>query len=147
MNAAYNCLRDPKARLQHLLELELGAKPGQVQNIPPDLMNLFMHVGALGRETDAFLAQKAATASPLLQVQMFERGQEWSAKLSALQEQIWSREEEALGELKTLDTAWETNEKDGRRTALKRLEELYRLLSFFGRWRAQIQERIVRLTL
>ena len=28
LNAAFNTLREPKDRLQHLLELELGAKPG-----------------------------------------------------------------------------------------------------------------------
>src|SRR5437868_8581649 len=27
LNAAYNCLREPKERLLHLIELELGAKP------------------------------------------------------------------------------------------------------------------------
>ena len=30
LNAAYNCLADPKLRLLHLLELELGAKPNLV---------------------------------------------------------------------------------------------------------------------
>ena len=27
LNTAYNCLREPKERLQHLLQLELGALP------------------------------------------------------------------------------------------------------------------------
>ena len=44
LNAAYNCLREPKSRLQHLLELELGVKPGNVQSIPPDLMDVFLEV-------------------------------------------------------------------------------------------------------
>jgi len=44
LNAAYNCLREPKERLAHLLELETGAKPKQVQNVPPDLMDAFMEI-------------------------------------------------------------------------------------------------------
>src|SRR5438034_1253303 len=44
LNTAYNCLREPKSRLQHLLELELGAKPANLQSIPPDLMDVFLEV-------------------------------------------------------------------------------------------------------
>src|SRR4051812_29960973 len=45
LNAAYNCLRETKERLGHLLELELGAKPGDVQKIPSDALGLFMEIG------------------------------------------------------------------------------------------------------
>src|SRR4051794_20311166 len=55
LNAAYNCLREPRDRLRHLLELELGAKPKDVQGVPPDLMALLMEVSRLCREVDAFL--------------------------------------------------------------------------------------------
>src|SRR5437588_3739183 len=56
LNAAYSCLRDPKERLLHLLELERGHKPEQVQNIPPDLMELLLEVGQLCREADTIAA-------------------------------------------------------------------------------------------
>src|SRR5213593_156293 len=67
LNAAYNCLRDPKERLLHLLELERGEKPKQIENIPPDLMNVFLDISQLCREADAFLTEKAGVTSPLLQ--------------------------------------------------------------------------------
>src|SRR5256885_761912 len=57
LNAAYNCLREPKSRLQHLLELEQGFKPANIETIPPDLMELFMEVSRVCREADAFLAE------------------------------------------------------------------------------------------
>src|SRR5947209_8387527 len=47
LNAAYNCLREPKTRLRHLLELEAGAKPADMQAIPPQLMNAFLEVSQL----------------------------------------------------------------------------------------------------
>src|ERR1700721_1387663 len=47
LNAAYNCLREPRTRLQHLLELELGAKPAELQQIPPDLAEVFMGIATL----------------------------------------------------------------------------------------------------
>jgi curved DNA-binding protein CbpA len=149
LNAAYNCLRDPRQRLQHLLELELGQKPQQVQNIPPDLMQMFMEVGQLCRDTDTFLTEKAAATSPLLQVRVFEHGQSWTEKLMALQQQIAGRHETVLGEVRTLDGAWDggLDHAAERSGMLKRLEELYRLLAFLGRWTSQIQERIVKLAL
>ena len=150
LNAAYNCLRDPRERLRHLLELELGAKPEQVQAFPADLMDLSMGVGRLCREADAFLAEKVRTTSPLLQVQMFERGQECVERLTELQKIINARQGEVTNDVKGLDKNWGT--KDGlaepeRGVGLKRLEELYRRLSYLTRWSGQIQERIVQLSM
>src|SRR5688572_6125466 len=58
LNAAYNCLREPRDRLRHLLELELGQKPSDLTNVPNDLMDLFFSVAKLLREVDAFVAEK-----------------------------------------------------------------------------------------
>src|SRR5438552_3749791 len=63
LNAAYTRLREPKSRLLHFLELELGQKPSNVQSIPPDLMDLFLQISQLCREADAFLAEAAAVSS------------------------------------------------------------------------------------
>ena len=150
MNSAYQRLRDPKERLQHLLELELGAKPQQVQQLPPGLMEESMEVAQLCRQADAFIGEKGRTSSPLLLVQMFERGQEWTGKLTGLQRQIESRREGLLAELKRLDAEWETGESETgprRQAVLARLEELSRLLGFCARWMGQLQERIVQLSL
>src|SRR4030095_1763162 len=58
LTAAYQCLREMKTRLHHLLELERGAKLQEVQEIPPETMDLFFQVGKLCRETDQFLFEK-----------------------------------------------------------------------------------------
>jgi curved DNA-binding protein CbpA len=147
LNTCYERLRDPKERLQHLLELELGAKPQQVQRIPPELMDVSMQVAQLCRQADAFVSEKSRTSSPLLLVQMFERGRECTEKLTELQRQVQSRQEELVGELRRLDAEWETDQKAEARSAnLRRLEELWRLFGFCGRWSAQLQERIVQLS-
>jgi DnaJ-domain-containing protein 1 len=147
LNAAYNCLREPKTRLRHLLELELGTKPAEIQQIPPDLMNLFMQVSQLCRETDSFLVEKAQVTSPLLRVELFERGQARTEKLSALQKIVTSSRDKLLVELKTHNAAWTPGDQRTKAPNLSRLEELYRLFSYFDRWNAQLQERIVQLAL
>jgi curved DNA-binding protein CbpA len=146
LNAAYNCLREPKERLAHLLELETGAKPRQVQNVPSDLMDAFMKITNVCRGADAFLAEKSATNSPLLRLQLFERGQEWTEKLIALQGKINLWREELLTRLKDIDGQWERKAGE-RKGLLETLEKNCQLLGYFGRWSAQIQERIVQLSL
>lgn len=152
LNAAYNCLRDPRARLRHLLELELGAKPKQVESIPDGMMEWFVEVSRLVREADAFLAEKAEVTSPMLQVQVFERGHELADILRTLQTKLNTQSGTFAAELMTLNAAWETAPPVGssaRATALplERLEQIHLKFSFFVRWTAQIQERIVQLSI
>src|ERR1051325_10997117 len=108
LNAAYNTLREPRDRLLHLLELERGAKPGDIQRIPPGTMDLFVEVGQLCRDVDAFLPERAKVTSPLLKVQQFERGMEWTDKLQALQQRINAKRDELPAELKQMNAAWES---------------------------------------
>lgn len=145
LNAAYNCLREPKERLQHLLSLELETPPANTQRIPSELMDLSLEVGKGCREADAFLAEKAKITSPLLQVTFFERGQEFAEKLQALRQRLMAFNDTLNQELQRLDQAWSSSE-ETRKSLLPRLEELSRLFSYFARWANQIQERVVRLS-
>ena len=148
LNAAYNCLRAPKSRLQHLLELELGTKPKEVQATAPGGIELCMAVGKLCREVDRFLADRAEVKPPVLKVQQFERGQEWTERARDLQRELHDKQERLAAEL--LNAAWETAPPSGeaRRAALPlgRLEEIWRDCSYLARWSEQIQERIVQLS-
>lgn len=144
LNAAYNCLREPKDRLRHLLQLELGAMPKEIQRIPSELMDLSLEIGQQCREVDAFLGEKTRATSPLLQVKFFERGQEYSEMLQALHQRVSALNEELIEKLKRIDSAWQSAEP--RTALLPQLEELYRLFSYFTRWNSQLQERSVRLS-
>ena len=146
LNAAFNCLVEPKLRLLHLLELERGAKPKDIQQIPTALADLFAEVANSCRNADGFLAEKNKATSPLVQVQLFERGQDWVEKLNSLQRKLNELREKFSGELKSLDTQWISKDTTARREILPKLEELYRLFGYFNRWNNQIQERVVQLS-
>ncbi|HMJ88906.1 MAG TPA: hypothetical protein VK530_03775 [Candidatus Acidoferrum sp.] len=150
LNAAHNVLREPRDRLLHLLELELGAKPRDVQRIPPGTMELFIEVGQLCRDIDTFLDERNKVTSPLLKVQIFERGMEWADKLQSLQQRINARRDELADELQQMNAVWNSAPPIGSsdRAAslpLERLEQLYRVFSYIARWSEQINERIVQL--
>src|SRR5262245_66602512 len=57
LNAAYQCLREPRDRLNHLLELERGQKPRGIDRVPGATMDLFIRVEAVCRGTDGFVAE------------------------------------------------------------------------------------------
>ena len=144
LNAAFNRLRDPKERLAHLLELELGARPKDVQRIPEELIALFSEVNQACRNADALLVEKRRTTSPLLQVQLFERSQDCAERLLTLLQKMNAEREALVAEIEEIDADW--NGAD-RASALQRLEEVYRRLSFFTRWSDQLRERNLQLTL
>jgi curved DNA-binding protein CbpA len=146
LNTAYNCLADTKLRLLHLLELELGTKPKDIQQIPPALADLFAEVAKVCRETDRFLAEKEKVISPLLQVQLFRRGQDWVEKLNGLQKRLNELRGLLTDELKRLDAQWMAAGNGAKREILPELEDLYRLFGYFNRWNNQIQERVVRIS-
>jgi curved DNA-binding protein CbpA len=147
INAAYACLRDPRKRLTHLLELERGAIPSELQNVPEELMNIFFEVGRLCRSTDQFLGEKAAAISPLVKVQLFERSHTISDGVVELQGKLKALREQLLESLRTIDSDWDRLDAQSREPALARLEEIRRLLGFYDRWISQLQERFVQLAM
>ena len=149
LNAAYNVLREPKDRILHLLELEMGAKPQDIQRIPPGTMDLFVEVGQVCRDADEFIAEKNKVTSPLLKVQLFEKGMEWTDKLNECQRHVNAKREELEAELKLMNNAWDGAPSEGTARLeylpLERLEQIYRVFSYITRWTEQIRERIVQL--
>jgi len=151
LNAAYNCLREPKERLSHLLELERGNKPEEVQKISPATMDLFMQVSQLCRESDAFLAERARTTSPLLKAQRFEKGIALTEQLNALLRNLNEKRAALTEQMKCLNGVWESAPSVGSPARINdlpcsRLEQIYRDISYLTRWSQQIQERVVQLS-
>jgi curved DNA-binding protein CbpA len=150
LNAAYQCLREPKERLLHLLELELGSRPRDVQRIPPGTMDLFVEVGQVCREVDRFLADRTKTVSPMVKVQLFQQAIEWTDKLAGLQQKVNAKRDQLAAELQGINQCFEvapapgTTERKGA-LPLERLEGIYRTWSYVTRWTEQLQERIVQL--
>ncbi|HEX4341748.1 MAG TPA: DnaJ domain-containing protein [Verrucomicrobiae bacterium] len=145
LNAAYNCLREPKDRLRHLLELERGTAPKDLRQPPNDLVNLSFEVGQMCRIADALIAEAAKATSPLIKVQFFGQAHDQIEKLTTLRQTISKKNEAILVELKSVDAAWIKNPLD-RPSLLPHVEVIAAQLGFFARWLPQLQERQLRLT-
>lgn len=145
LNAAFTLLREPRDRLLHLLQLELGARPREIQRIPPGTMDLFVEVGQLCRDVDAYLAASDGSDSPMLRLGRMRAGLEWGERLMALQKRINVQRDALIEEMKGLNPVWVDAPPIGAaeramRLPLERLEEIYRVLSYVVRWTGQIQE-------
>ncbi len=144
LNNAFQVLREPKDRLAHLLELESGRKPGGIQSVPAEAMELFAQVGQLCRETDAFLAERAQATSPMLKVRQFERGLEWTDKMQALMKSLNDQREELHAKLRSMNESWVGG---SMAASLPVLGDVHSRLSYLNRWMAQLQERFTQLAL
>jgi DnaJ-domain-containing protein 1 len=145
LNTAYQTLRQTRSRLGHLLELETGAPPPRVENVSRTLADLFFQVSGLCRQADAFLASRTAATSPVIKAGFFAQGLEWIDRLQQFQQTLAQQTDALEKELESLSDpdaslpsrpAW----------PVPRLEEIYRSLSYLTRWNAQLQERLVHLS-
>lgn len=149
LNRAFNCLVDPKERLLHLLMLETGEKPRDVQRIPPGTMDFFMEVGQLCHKIEAFTQARQKETSPLLKVKYLHQGMELVDQLHALSQKIHAKRLELLHELQSINPLWAQapQESTSRRAflPLDKIEHIYRILSYISRWMAQLKEQSVQL--
>ena len=152
LNAAYQCLREPKERLAHLLELETGRKPAGIEQVPADMMDLFMEIGGTNQELSRFLAEKANLSGPLLKAQWFQKALEKAVHVQALLQTLARRRTQLEERLQQLNEQWSVappidDAARATRLPLLELEQSYRLLSYLNRWTTQLQEQLLQLTL
>ena len=143
INEAFNVLRDTRRRLLHLLEMSGASRQEHMQNVPPDALEFFSEIARMTREADAVLKEKAAATSPMLKVQLTEKGLDQIDKLQELQARLRERIRKIEERLQGMTAAWAKNPTD---SAMRTLSESAAALGFLERWRAQTQERIGALT-
>lgn len=152
INLAYQTLRDPRARLRHLLELELeaageNASAEPKHQAPPEAINaLFARMGTIKMKSDTFLQKRgaatSAVAKALLLPEQFalqEELEEWLAELEG--ERLAN-----LALLPSLDTLWLAGRSHPQhKEVVATLGQMVQLFGYLDRWIAQIRELLVKL--
>jgi hypothetical protein len=149
LNAAYQCLRDSRQRVRHFLELQRGAGLNEIQSVPDHLVDLFMEVSNVCREADHLIAQIASTQSPLLKAGMLERSQTFMEQMDGLKSHLAQWRNELEREIKILNINWNdlsVEDASGRNAILDQLDAIQHQMGYAGRWLAQIQERMLKLS-
>ncbi|HYG25027.1 MAG TPA: hypothetical protein VEH04_19845 [Verrucomicrobiae bacterium] len=149
LNSAYQCLREPRERLRHLLQLESDTPITDIQQVPEELVTDFMDAGKLCRQADAHLRRKAETTSPLLKVEVFAAGQELGTELREFAASIEQKRDAALSAVRELDLVWDTaaSQNEQRAGCLQQVRQLHHRLAFYDRWLNQLREKSTQLIL
>ena len=149
VNAAHQCLSNIKTRVRHLIELELGQAPENVQSIPAEMTDWFTEIGAICRKVDAFLTNKEQQNSPMLQAALMGDGIALNDEVAEMHQKLQAEVTKIDDSLKALNPDWERLDGviDGRAQILPlaKLDALGQRLSFWVKWRAQLGERSSRL--
>jgi hypothetical protein len=141
LNAAFATLRDPAARLRHLLELEHPESLQGANQVPGPLAEIFLKLATLRRAVDAFVEQQAAATTPLAQALL--ASERFVLQRDVEKEQGLLEEAHAvcLAQLQALDAAWP----DRDATTLEQARMLQAELSYLGKWSWQLREALFRL--
>jgi DnaJ-domain-containing protein 1 len=142
LNAAYNTLRDPRARLRHLLELEFPDVLSRPQQIPGAIAELFMQTGAQRQRLDSFLKKQSQAASSLAKALLESEKLSLLENLGSVLAVVNDQQVKLIEELRSLDAMWQ-HDKTG---AANRLTEIFQSLSYVSKWTEQLREGIVKLS-
>lgn len=135
LNAAAACLREPRDRLNHLLELETGEPKATTASLSKELMDIFPRVASVLREADGLIAERARVLSPMLQAQLFAVGLDLTDRVEAMQREVGEMRAGADAQLQEISARWPDSKPIAR---LKALAHTYATLL---RWETQLRER------
>jgi len=140
---AFRTLRDPKLRLQHLLDLEFpGMRTTAPATVPPDLVSLFTPAALITARVDSFLGRRNGAGSAVARAMMAGEQLSLRGEVEGWLETLRQREMQLLEELRTVDKFWTlAGERDPQKLLL-----LHQSFAFVSRWIDQARERLFALS-
>ena len=142
LNTAHAILREPAARLRHLLELEAPALLVRAAPIPPALGDLFMQLAASRNTLEGFLPKQSAAGSPLARALLAAEKTALRRALETALAQLDAAHAAALAALRALDAAWATG---ATAADLENLAPLQARFAFLTKWTAHLREDLFKL--
>ena len=136
VNEAYRVLKDPKQRIQHLLQLE-GCELGRENTVPQSLLPLFSRISDFIAGATKLWQRRGehqnALAKSVLHAEILASKRDVEALLSDAKTLLRQAEETA----RSLNDSWRSQPDD--------LAKVYGLFGFLTRWIAQLEEWKFRL--
>jgi DnaJ-domain-containing protein 1 len=147
LNQAYSCLRDPKQRVQYLVELLTGGERSRSKAIPPQIADLFRRVQTTLMAADAYLKEAERPKSSIEAVAFALKSNGAVAHredLISCRRSIEAEQTAVLSELQEIDAQWDTAG-EASEQAFHRLADVADALSYLDRLGQQVHERLVAL--
>ena len=149
LNQAYTCLRDPKQRVQYLVELLTHGQRARSNVIPPPIADLFRKVQTTLTAIDAYLREAERPKSSLEAATFALNGGDSARHRNALQDcrqAIEGQQKEVLASLGEIDAQWD-EVGEASEQAFHRLAQVSDALSYLDRLSQQVHQRSVALNM
>jgi DnaJ-domain-containing protein 1 len=143
LNKSYSVLRDPAARLRHLLELEYPDALAASVQIPADLAEHFMQTAAQQRALRAVAGPRDESAPALMKAVREQKRTATQAEAKATLATLEKEYERAIVEVQELDALWSL----AAAPVVVRLAQLQIRLAYLGHWIGDLREALLELSL
>ncbi|MCB1224570.1 MAG: hypothetical protein KDK99_02055 [Verrucomicrobiales bacterium] len=143
LNEARDVLSQPDSRLRHLLELESadGEAAWRTVPLPEELMGLFLQLGPLLQEVDAFAKKKQAASSALARALLAGEEMRLRERVEDLAPALEAAWQPLIAELTQIDALRAQAAPD----ALERMALLSARMAYLRRWSSQQREAFMKL--
>jgi curved DNA-binding protein CbpA len=142
LNAAYVVLRDPAARLKHLLELEWPDAPPAPTSIPAPLAEMFGQIAGVRQRRADFLKKESSAQSPLARALLAGQRAACRHEIEATLATLGDLETAASADLQSFTAHWEHRDESTR----TRLIAAQQQFAYLAKWQAQLREDLFHLT-
>ncbi|MEP6698503.1 MAG: DnaJ domain-containing protein [Verrucomicrobiota bacterium] len=142
LNEAYQLLREPKRRLQHLLQLE--GEPVAIAGlaIPGEIDRLFPMVATLMQETEGVMRRTGTATNALNRSLVRPEVLKAIERITQMLETLDHLHDRSISALRKLSESWKTGDIDHR----SELHALYLQFSYLTKWRSELAEKHLVLT-
>ena len=149
VNEAQRILSHTPSRLKHLLTLQTGSAPGNLRQVPDELGDFFMEIGALLHKLDTIIKDKPGEdASELSRILFLKKSMSIRQLVESMLKKINQQIDRLQLQLESLNEGWNLIETDHTISPelSRNLTPLYHEWTFFERWRGQLSERLLEMT-
>ncbi|HEY5704693.1 MAG TPA: hypothetical protein VIS96_03880 [Terrimicrobiaceae bacterium] len=137
LQEAYKTLREPAARLKHLMELEVPGAASQIDSAPH--AELFMSAGSAVQAARAIFLRLESRTTALARALLAPEAASALGKVRAALESVQQAQDESRVRLESLDKRWPDVSRD-------ELADLASSFTFLERWISQLSEWEFRLS-
>ena len=138
LNAAYQTLKDPVARLRCLVELS-GNIPQQEQkeitSVPQELIALFAEIAPIKADLGNFINQRSAAKSPLSLALLRHEEQKVKTRIAIIEKKLLHEWESSQSSLHTLNEHWMERSP----ALINSANELATRMRFLQKWMASLK--------
>jgi len=146
LNRGYATLSDTKERLRYLVGKETDEEPTEANRVPTPIMELFFEVHDLVQEVDAYLKQRAPSASRIVAAVAetdVEKGRLLEG-IGRMRKRAALTVAEVEAEVAAIDRRWD--DPAARDAHLARLGELADVLAYLGRLKTSLDQKELALS-